>query len=94
MSTEKKDDSKKSLEELWTTVRKNSSDFNAWTALLGHVEQNVLLVGECSQIIAIDKYFKPKFVSICSSAFNLTCATPFEILLLLYLPSVFFFAHL
>lgn len=46
MSGDKKDDSKKSLDELWTEVRKNSSDFTAWTALLAHVEQNVLLVGK------------------------------------------------
>ena len=31
---------------MWADVKKNSSDFNAWTSLLTHVEQNVLLIGE------------------------------------------------
>ena len=45
MTTEKKEE-KKSFEEMWADVKKNSSDFNAWTSLLTHVEQNVLLIGE------------------------------------------------
>ncbi|OQR78121.1 pre-mRNA-processing factor 39-like [Tropilaelaps mercedesae] len=57
MSGDKRDDSKKSLDELWTAVRKNSSDFNAWTALLGHVEQNVLLVGINSVREAFSAFF-------------------------------------
>ncbi|XP_003744754.1 pre-mRNA-processing factor 39 [Galendromus occidentalis] len=44
MTTEKKEE-KKSFEEMWADAKKNSGDFNGWTSLLTHVEQNVLLIG-------------------------------------------------
>lgn len=52
MTTEKKEE-KKSFEEMWADAKKNSGDFNTWTSLLTHVEQNVLLIGEL--------IFPPKF---------------------------------